>query len=97
MNKTSGIFTVSTEGLYHFSINVLRQSETNTGVQIRIDNVAACQAWSEFQESDEYGEGASCSIVRQLKPGQKVDAFLRRGSLRPSFPLENQFHGFLIR
>ena len=96
MDYSTGIFTVSIEGLYHFSINVVRKSKSDTSVLIRIDNSNVCSAWSDFQESDEWGEAVSCSIVRFLKPGQKVHAYLYEGSLFPSH-FVNQFHGFLIR
>ena len=96
MDKSTGVFTVSTEGLYYFSIHITRKAEVDTAVDIRIDNISVCTAYSDFQESDEWGEGVSCSIVRLLKPGQKFDAYLRKGSL-PVASLHNQFHGFLIR
>ena len=97
LDKSTGIFTVKTEGLYHFSINIVRHSKTDTGVQIRIDQTAVCTAWSDFQESDLWGEGASCSIVRFLKPGQKIDAYLERGAPVGGNPLMNQFHGYLVK
>lgn len=96
MDKSTGVFTVSTEGLYHFSIHITRYTKEDTAIDIRIDNYSVCTAWSVFQEQTEYGEGVSCSIVRLLKRGQKVDAYVRKGSLITNY-LHNQFHGFLIR
>merc|ERR1712227_72689 len=104
----TGYFTVQYEGLYFFSLSFLRsgpKSTENTEADIRIDDKVGCQA---FSEGDKPGTGwhrdtVSCSVVKRLKPGQKVAVFkpfyfngagMRSVSARDP---DTEFLGYMIR
>lgn len=94
-DKNTGVFTVQTPGLYLFAITVSRNAKSQTSVQIRVDQQNKCHTFHSSSGSDTH----TCTTIQDLKVGQKVDVYLREGSLTffwNSFP-SNQFQGVLLR
>ena len=94
-DKNTGVFTVETPGLYLFAITVSRLTSSKTSVQIRVDQQNMCQTYHSSGDSDTH----TCTTIQDLKVGQKVDVYLKSGSLNhfsDYFP-SNQFHGVLLR
>merc|ERR1711868_220312 len=98
-DPNTGYFTVKYEGLYFFSLSFLRwakQSTTSTWADIKIDNEIGCRAYS---DGDAAGNGwhrdtVSCSVVKRLKPGQKV-AFVKNAGGLNRGPAEHPYTGCL--
>ena len=90
-NKDTGVFTVSVEGLYQFTFNVIQYG---TGiVQLRVDGKVVCSRYS-----NESYNPASCSTIQQLRIGQTVDVYLKSGNIYyGSLKEENTFHGVLLK
>ena len=95
-DKNTGVFTVKTPGLYLFAITVSRRASSQTSVQIRVDQQNQCHTYhNDGTQDDTY----TCTTIQDLKVGQKVDVYLRVGSLTyfwDYFP-NNQFQGVLLR
>ena len=98
-DKNTGIFTVKTPGLYLFAITVTTATSSTTSVQIRVDQQNKCHTYS-YHSSGRNEDTHTCTTIQDLKVGQKVDVYLRTGSLTyffgEAFP-SNQFQGVLLR
>ena len=95
-DRTTGVFTVKIPGLYMFTINVLRDSNSQSSAQIRIDQKNVCHTYSYKGGNNDTN---TCTTIQFLKTGQKVDVYLRDGTLTQvweAFP-SNQFHGVLLQ
>ena len=90
-NKDTGVFTVSVEGLYQFTFNVIQYG---TGiVQLRVDGKVVCSRYS-----NESYNPSSCSTIQQLRTGQTVDVYLYSGRIHYHDSEEdNTFHGVLLK
>ena len=95
-DENTGVFTVETPGLYLFAITVTRSTSSETSVQIRVDQQNMCQTYHHDGGDD---DTHTCTTIQDLKVGQKVDVYLREGSLSyfsDKFA-SNQFQGVLLR
>jgi len=104
-DKNSGVFTVEKPGLYLFAITLSRTTYAETSVQLRVDQQNICHTYHRYDQYTNSGnylyikDTLTCTTIQDLKVGQKVDVYLRSGSLvhfKDYFP-SNQFQGVLLR
>merc|ERR1712227_996738 len=100
----TGYFTVKYEGLYFFSLSFVRggsDKTEDTRADIKIDNEVGCRAFSDgnARGSSWHRDTVSCSVVKRLKPGQKVAFVKFMGGIEwgPAGNPHTEFLGYMIR
>ena len=93
-NKDTGVFTVTIEGLYLFTFDVL-EYDSSVYIYLRVDQKLVCE---KYASSSVVYNSLSCTTIQHLKVGQTVDVYLDYGKLYYARKKENNmFHGVLLQ
>ena len=80
-DKTTGIFTAKTAGIYQINFNGVASSKGYSVINLRVNEIDKANSYNDHAHSTEHYCSIVVSPMLKLKSGDRVDVFIKYGTL----------------